>query len=119
MYALTIVLAGFLGFGLLVAPGAVQSALGVPTEEAYVAGVAYSVWFAFGLVSVLGLRSPVKFWPVLLLQITYKVTWFVAIILPHLINGGLPGFAETMSVIFACFVIGDIIAIPWRHVFTK
>jgi hypothetical protein len=118
MFALSIILAGVLGFALLVAPGPVQSAFGMPTEEPYVAGVAYSAWFAFGLVSVLGLRSPAKFWPILLLQLTYKVTWFVAVVFPHL-SGGLPTFAETNSAIFAIFVIGDIIVIPWRRVFTK
>ena len=119
MFAVTIIFAGFLGFGLLVAPSSMQSALGYPAEEHYVAGVAYSFWFALGLLSVLGLRSPLKFWPLLLLQLTYKLTWVVAIMSPRLVNGGLPAFAASMTVLFVLIIIGDIIVIPWRNVFTK
>ena len=73
----------------------------------------------FGLVSVLGLRSPLKFAPILLLQLTYKVIWFIAIVLPLLVAGRLPNFAILMSVLFASFIVGDLIAIPFPYVFAK
>ena len=119
MYVYTIVAAGVLGLGFLIAPGAMLSALGMPVEEPYLAGIAYSVWFAEGVLFAIGLRSPVKFAPVLLLQLTYKLIWFVAIIVPHLMAGRLPTFAITMSALYVTFVIGDITAIPWRYIFTK
>jgi len=119
MYAYTVVMSGTFGLALLVAPNAMLSALGYPTEEPYLAGVTYSVWLAEGILLAFGLRSPVKFAPVLLVQLTYKAIWFVAIIIPHLAAGPLPMFAVTISALFATFVIGDIIAIPWRYIFAK
>jgi hypothetical protein len=119
MYVYTIVGAGGIGLGLLIIPNAMMSLLGIPTQEPIVAGVVYSAWLAFGILSILGLRSPLRFAPVLLLQFTYKVVWFIAVIAPKAISGDLPSFAITMSAIFASFVIGDIIAIPWKHIFAK
>ena len=119
MYVYTIVTGGILGFALLLAPSTMLSALGYPTEEPFLAGIVYSVWLAEGILLAFGLRSPVKFAPVLLLQLTYKLIWFVAIIIPHLVTGQLPTFAMTMSALYVTFVIGDIIAIPWRHIFVK
>jgi hypothetical protein len=119
MYAYTIVGAGGIGLALLVVPNTMLSLLGIPTEEPVVAGIASSVWLAFGILSIFGLRSPLKFVPLLLLQFTYKVVWFIAIIAPKAVTGDLPSFAITMSALFATFVIGDIIAIPWRYLLSK
>jgi len=118
MYAYTILSGGILGFALLVAPSAMLPALGVPTEEPFLAGMVYSVWLAEGILSAIGLRYPVKFAPVLLVQLTYKLIWLVTIIIPHMVTEQLPMFAVTMSAVYITFVIGDIIAIPWRHIFT-
>ncbi len=119
MYAYTIVGAGGIGLALLVVPNTMMSALGIPTEEPIVAGVVYSAWLAFGILSIFGLRSPLKFVPVLFLQFTYKVVWFIAVIAPKAVSADLPSFAITMSAIFATFVIGDIIVIPWRYLLSK
>ena len=119
MYVYTIVTGGILGLAFLLAPSTMLSALGYPTEEPFLAGIVYSVWLAEGILLAFGLRSPVKFAPVLLLQLTYKLIWFVAIIIPHLVMGQLPTFAMTMSALYVTFVIGDIIAIPWRHIFVR
>jgi len=119
MYAYTIVFAGSTGLGLLVAPSAVLNLLGYPAQEPILAGVGYSRDLAFAIASVLGLRAPLKFSPVLLLQLTYKVIWFIAIIIPLSIAGRLPSYAIGISILFATFVVGDLIAIPFRYLFAK
>jgi hypothetical protein len=119
MYAYTIVGAGGIGLALLIVPNLAMSLLGIPAEEPIMAGVAYSVWVAFGILSIFGLRSPMKFVPVLLLQFTYKVVWFMGVIVPILVTGVLPSFGFTMIAIFATFVIGDVIVIPWRYLLSK
>jgi hypothetical protein len=119
MYVWTIIGAGLIGLLYLVMPSTMYSFFGVPAEEPIMAGVAYGVWLAFAIVSILGLRSPLKFAPILLLQLTYKAIWFVAIIAPRAVAGDLPSFAITMSGLFATYVIGDIVAIPWKHIFAK
>ena len=118
MYVYTILTGGILGFALLLAPGVMLPALGMPTEEPFLAGIVYSVWLAEAILSAFGLRYPVNFAPVLLLQFTYKLIWLVAIIIPHMVTEHLPMFAVTTSALYITFVIGDIIAIPWRHIFT-
>jgi hypothetical protein len=119
MYAYTIAFAGSTGLGLLVAPSTVLNLLGYPAQEPIWAGVGYSMMLALAIASILGLRAPLKFSPVLLLQLTYKVIWFVAIIIPLSIAGHLPSYAIGTSVLFATFVVGDLIAIPFRHLFAK
>ncbi|MGD0803216.1 MAG: hypothetical protein ABSA11_03990 [Candidatus Bathyarchaeia archaeon] len=104
---------------LLIAPNTALALLGIPTEEPIMAGIAYSAWLAFGILSIFGLRSPLKFVPVLLLQFTYKVVWFIGVIAPIVVSGALPSFGITMSAIFVTFVIGDIIVIPWRYLLSK
>jgi len=119
MYAYTILTGGIIGLPLLLAPGTMLPALGMPTEEPFLAGIVYSVWLAEAVLSAFGLRYPVNFAPVLLLQLTYKLIWLVGIIIPHLVTSQLPTFAMTTSALYVTFVIGDIIAIPWRHIFAK
>jgi hypothetical protein len=68
---------------------------------------------------VLGLRAPLKIAPVLVLQLSYKVIWFVGVILPLLISGQFPPYAILFVAIFASFIIGDLIAIPFAYVFGK
>ena len=119
MYVYTIVVAGGFGLGMLVIPDMMKSIFQMPAQDPIVAGVMGSVYVAFGLLSILGLRSPLKFSPILLLQLCYKVIWFVGVILPILRVGVLPAHAPGFIVVFATFIIGDLIAIPFSYVFAK
>ena len=118
MYVYTIVVAGSIGLGCLVAPS-MLNLLGFPAQEPVWAGVGYTVLLAFAIVSILGLRAPLRFSPVLLLSLAYKVTWFIAILVPLLIAGRLPSYAMSTGILFATFVVGDLIATPFRYLFAK
>jgi hypothetical protein len=115
MYAYIIVGAGGLGLGLLVAPNTVLSMLGFPSQEPIWAGVGYSLMLAFGILSIFGLRAPLKFSPILLMSLTYKVIWFIAIFIPLLLAGELPSYAIPTGIIFATYIVGDLIAIPFGY----
>jgi len=119
MYIYTIVAAGAFGLGIIVAPQTMRSVFGWPNQDPITFGVTGSVYLAFALLSVLGLRSPLKIAPVLVLQLSYKVIWFVGVILPLLISGQFPMYAILFVAIFASFIIGDLIAIPFAYVFGK
>jgi len=119
MYAYTIAGAGAFGLGILVAPDAMGSALRFPKEDPIVLGISGSVYSAFAILSLLGLRSPLKFVPVLLLQLCYKCIWFLCIVIPLGVSGHLPPYSVAPAVIFATYIIGDLIAIPFRYVFAK
>jgi len=119
MYILTIIHAGGSGLGMILIPSTIRSIFGWPSQDPIVFGICGSVWVAFGLLSILGLRSPLKFSPLLLLQLTYKVVWFVGVILPALIGGGFPAYAAGYVFFFAIYIIGDLVAIPFSYVFAK
>lgn len=119
MCALTIVVAGAFGLVMLLSPSTVDSLMGMPTDNPIIYGVTASVFLAFALLAILGFRSPLKFVPVLVLQLVYKVSWMVAVALPAFIKGDFPSWAVSMVVIFLVFIIGDIIAIPFWTLFEK
>jgi len=91
----------------------------VASAEPVVFGIVGSVYVAFGVLSIFGLRSPVKFAPVLVLQLCYKAIWFLGVILPLLVIGEFPTYAILLAIILATYIIGDIIAIPFSSVFAK
>ena len=119
MYIYTIVGAGGFGLGIIFARDAMGSALGWPAQDPIVLGITGSVYVAFAILSLLGLRSPLKFSPVLLLQLCYKAIWLLGVILPLLVAGKLPGYAVMTVVIFATYVVGDLVAIPFGYVFGR
>lgn len=119
MYISTIICAGGFGLGIIIMPDVMRSIFGWPGQDPIVLGVSGSVNLSFALLSVLGLRSPLKFSPVLLLELSYKLIWFIGVILPLLFGGKFPTYAILYVVIFATFIIGDLIAIPFSYVFAK
>ena len=82
-------------------------------------GIVGSVYLAFGILSILGLRSPLRFVPVLLLQLCYKSIWLIEVIPPVVIAGRFPRYALSMVIIFATYIIGDLIAIPFSYILAK
>ena len=96
-----------------------RSVFGWPSQDSIVYGVTGSVYVSFAFLSILGLRSTLKFAPVLVLQLSYKMVWFIGVVLPLLVLGKFPIYGILYVVIFATFIIGDIIAIPFSYVFAK
>lgn len=119
MYIYTIVGAGGFGLGIIVIPNVMRSVFSWPSGDPIAFGVTGSVYLSFAILSILGLRSPLKFVPVLLLQLSYKVVWFIGVILPLLVVGKFPMYAILHVLIFASYIIGDLIAIPFSYVFAK
>lgn len=119
MYIYTIIGAGLFGVGMVIAPSFLISMFGWPLQDPIVLGVVGSVYIAFGLLSILGLRSPLKFVPVLLLQLSYKTVWFVGVALPLVMEGQFPAHGYMFAAIFLTYLIGDLIAIPFSYVFGK
>ncbi len=119
MYIYTIVGAGGFGLGIIVIPNFMRSIFSWPGQDPVVFGVTGSVYLSFGLLSILGLRAPLRFAPILLLQLSYKVVWFIGVIIPILAAGKFPTYAILHVVIFATYIIGDLIAIPFSYIFSK
>jgi len=119
-YAVNIMGAGAIGLALLVAPSAMYSFLGAEVVDSmWAAGYAYSYMFCLGVFCVLGLRSPLKFSAVLLLQASVKILWILAIVVPTLMAGPLHSYAVRFCGLFVLTIAGDLIAVPWRHFLAK
>jgi hypothetical protein len=119
MYSLTIIFAGITGLLMVLSPSTINSLMSMPTENPMIFGLAGSLWLAIGLLSVLGLRSPLKFVPVLLLELIYKTVWIVFVVLPAFVNNSYSTWVTPIVVLFLAFMVGEIIAIPFWTLFEK
>ena len=119
MYVYTIVLSGMLGLGILVAPQWTTSVMGWSVDAPIAVGIVASVYVAFGVLAAFGLRKPLTFVPVLLLQLLYKVVWLGGVFLPLLVNNRLPETGFVFAGVFASYIVGDVIAIPFRYLFSS
>ncbi len=119
MYLYTVVGAGGFGLAMLVFPRAVQSAFRFPPQDLAVFKLFGSVLVAAGLIAIPALRSPLKFVPLLLLQLVYKPVWIAAAAVPVFFKGQFPLYLVVITVIFITYIIGDLVAIPFAYLFSK
>ena len=119
MYIYTVVGAGGFGLAMVFAPNVLNSICKIPTQDPFIYGVVGSLMLTFGLLSIFGFRSPLKFVPVLLMQLCYKSVWFIGIVIPLFFKGQFPFHAILLAVIFATYIIGDLIALPSFQYFLK
>lgn len=119
IYAYTLVGAGTFGFGMIIFPDIIKSMFGFPDQDPITFGIIGSVYLAFGLLSIMGLWLPLQFVPVLLLQLCYKSIWFIGVVLPLLVMRQFPRYAILLVGIFATYIIGDLIVIPFSYIFSK
>lgn len=99
------------GLGITVWPGILA-----PGDVSHMGSVVRSILGALALMSLWGLRHPVKMLPILLFELLWKVIWVVAFGLGPWLGGELdPARQETL---FACLmgVVLVPIAIPWDYV---
>src|SRR5205814_1157093 len=73
LYMYTILGAGVAGVWTVLAPSSFVSALGIPAQDPFMFGVVGCVYAAFAVVAALGLRAPLVFAPVFLVQLAYKL----------------------------------------------
>ena len=84
MYVYTIFTAGGFGLGMVFVPDIVISMFKFPSQDPIVLGAFGCMLISSAILAILGLRSPLKFVPLLLFQLCYKSIWFVGVLLPFL-----------------------------------
>ncbi|MFW9827674.1 MAG: hypothetical protein ACFFEY_08785 [Candidatus Thorarchaeota archaeon] len=117
MYVLMIIIGGIIGLLMLIIPDIMISILGAPAQDPYIYGVAGAFWLGMALLSILGLFDPLKYVPILLLQIIYKALWIFAVFIPNVIVDGAQFYTIFVLIVFIVFIVGDILAIPFKTVF--
>jgi len=119
MYIYTAIVAGGFGLAVLFFPGLAQSLFRVPAQDLPGLGLYGSFALASALVALLALRSPLKFVPLLFVQLIYKPIWLLVVAIPLFLKGQFPLHVVINSVIFLTFIIGNLIAIPFSYLFAK
>ena len=78
-------------------------------------GVVVALLSAMGLLSVVGLFSPVRMLPLLVFEIAWKAIWVGAVALPKMLEGSADD--GTMATLFACaWALPFVFVVPWRLV---
>ncbi len=119
MYVGTFIVAGGSGLAILLTPEWVKFLFSLPINEPIIFGTFGSVLVTYGFISILGVRQPLIFLPVLIFHLCYKSVWFIGVILPLVIRGEFPTYAIAFCIIFAATILGDLIAIPFPYVFAN
>ena len=119
MYLYTLLGAGGTGLGMVFFPDVTQSAFGYPAQDPVVFKLYGSVLLASGLAAIPALRHPLKFVPLLLLQLIYKPIWLAVVAVPMFLKGQFPLYVVMFSAIFLTYIIGDLIAIPFSYLFSR
>ena len=119
LYLYTIIGAGGFGLGIIFMPDLVRSLLRMPVQDPVTFGITGGVYLAFGILSIFGLKSPLKFVPVLFLQLLYKTIWLIGVILPLLLKGQLQLYGILITVIFLTYIIADLFSIPFGYLFSS
>ena len=117
MYVYTAIVAGGFGLAVVLVPARVQALSGMPAQDPVVFGLNGSLFLSFGLAALAGIRAPLKYCPVLLMELVYKLIWLLCVVLPLVLQGEFPASAAAQVVLFLTFVVGDLVAIPFRYVF--
>jgi len=119
MYVINIFLTGGLALLIIVAPSTASSLFSAPAQEPLFSGYASSYMLGIAIFSILGLRSPLKFSPLLFLQAIVKIIWFIAILIPAMASAPLSTWGIELAALFIVYIIGDLIATPYRYIFRK
>jgi hypothetical protein len=102
------------GLGIQMWPLILQSAA---TPPAHMQGVVRAVLTAVSLLTLLGVRYPLRMLPVLLFEFTWKSVWVLAIGLPLWRADRLDAATgETWTTCLASLILFALV-IPWGHVF--
>jgi hypothetical protein len=107
MYLLLVVGLGLSMWPAIIAPPAVSANAGT---------VVRSLLGALCLLSLLGLRYPLRMLPLLIFELAWKIIWIVAFALPMWLGPGLDAYAA--ETLFAC-AIGVVLVplvLPWAYI---
>lgn len=114
--------AAYLANILVLLPVAVPTLLRLfPTEEGrFVESAGWrilvgSLWTGILLLSFLGLREPLRFSPVLFLQVIYKSLWLLTYVLPRMLRREWKRIPIGMTISFLIIVVIWPWLIPWSY----
>jgi hypothetical protein len=119
MYIYTLFGAGGFGVTALFFPELARTLFRIPEGDPAVLGLYGSFSLAAALLSILALRSPLKFVPLLLIQLVYKPIWLIVFAVPLFLKGRFPAYIVIISAVYVSYIVGNLIAIPFPYLFSR
>ena len=90
----------------------------LPTERlANANSVVFSLLGSLGVISLLGLRYPLKMLPILLFELLWKTVWIVAYAVPLCLGKGLDAYASETLFATGLGVVLVPLVLPWGYIF--
>jgi hypothetical protein len=111
----TLIGAGAGGLAIVFGLPLVGSLLEIPAGDPYFVTAVGCGWIGFAAVSLLGVREPMRFAPVLLVQLVYKTAWLLLVFAPRVVEGHVPLYAWGLAATFVSYVVLDAIALPFGY----
>ncbi|WP_100914853.1 hypothetical protein [Pseudoalteromonas spongiae] len=102
------------GLGVTTLPDIVSGS-GQPADSDTVIN---AILMGFCLLSLLGVKYPLKMLPVLLLELVWKVFWLLVYALPMYLNNSLDEYAQELVLACAMGVILTPLVLPWGYLIT-
>ncbi len=116
-FASTTVIAVTCGFLAMFKPKLFMKLMNMKKEQdRAILGIVGAVYMAFGLTSILGMRNPRKFAPILWLQFLYKTVWELCVIVPMIRRKELGEYWFMAVGYFFVFILPDIICVPFKDI---
>ncbi len=108
---------------LLAPPRFARNIIGVPftlpPQDRVIFGLVGSFWLAIGIMALLGLRAPLRFLPIFLIQLVYKTSWFLCVFAPLVLAGDFPIHGWATVVVNAVWMAMDLKAIPFAYLLSR
>ncbi len=87
----------------------------IPPQDPVIFGFIGCFWLCIALTALLGLKAPLQFLPIFLIQLIYKCLWFLFVFLPLALQGEFPLYGTLFALFNALWIFLDIKAIPFRY----
>ena len=78
-----------------------------------------ALWTSILVLSALGLYAPLRYSPVLFLQVIYKTLWLLVFALPRVLNGRAHSVPWGIAGTFLVIILVWPFIIPWGYLFSS
>jgi hypothetical protein len=83
----------------------------------HVKAAAICMWAAYSVLSIFGLINPLRWLPIVMFEIFYKIIWLVIVAYPLWSTNRLAGSPAAEMTYAFVWVILPIVAMPWGYAF--
>ena len=83
----------------------------------HVKAAAVCMWAAYSVLSVFGLINPLRWLPIVMFEIFYKIIWLIIVAYPLWSGNQLAGSPAAEMTYAFVWVILPIVAMPWAYAF--